>query len=155
MKFNNKTAVIVGSVLIIVVLLLVGYRFVFRGSSQPSTKNEALPTDELIPTVDSSVNVNLSLLPSGHDIDFSVKNIPNGTATIEYSFSYNTQSQGIQGVIGTVNLTGGEHDYDINITLGTCSSGKCVYHQVVGSINLSLKFNGNYGVKVFQKDFSI
>ncbi len=144
-----------GSVLVMVVLLLVGYRFVFRGSSQPSTKNVALPTDELIPTVDSSVNVSLAILPSGHDVDFSVKNIPNGTATIEYSLSYNTQSQGIQGVIGTVTLTGGERDYDKKITLGTCSSGKCVYHQVVGSINLSLKFNGNYGVKVFQKDFSI
>jgi len=57
-------------------------------------------------------------------------------------------------VIGTIALNS-ESEYLKKITLGTCSSGKCVYHEVVGKIKVSLKFTGSYGEKIFEKEYEL
>lgn len=153
MKPEQKKYLIIGGA--IIVLLVIGY-WLFGRNKQVKTDNmEPLPTEMVIPTVDSSVKVDLRDAGGGKEVILSADNIPDKTQTVDYELSYNTAQQGLQGVIGTITLAEGDSTFNKKITLGTCSSGNCVYHQVVGKIKLSLKFNGDYGEKVFEKEYKI
>ena len=150
----KKNQMIIISVVIIVLVL--GTVLLIRNSqTQKKSEITPTPTEEQIPTVDSSVKVDLLAVGSGKEVTLSIAKIPVETSTIEYSLSYNTKQQGIQGVIGTVNVTSNKNEYEKTITLGTCSSGRCVYHDVEGAIKLTLKFSGNYGDRIFEKDFTL
>ena len=154
MKPEQRKYFIIGGV--IIMLLVTGYWVLVTRNkgNKPETK-EPLPTEMIIPTIDSSVKVSLEYAGNAKEVILAIKSIPSKTQTIDYELSYNTAGQGLQGVIGTINLDKKQADYEKEITLGTCSSGKCVYHQVVGKIKLSLKFNGDYGEKVFEKEYEI
>lgn len=152
MKLSKQHMMIIGGGLVL--LVLVGI-LVFRGkgnAKQNITSTE--PTEAVIPTIDTSVQVNLTSSSGGKEVSLDIKGIPSGTQTIDYELSYQTKQQGLQGVIGTITLTN-ESEYQKSITLGTCSSGKCVYHEVVGKIKLSLKFTGSYGDKIFEKEYGL
>lgn len=138
---------------IIVFLLLGG--IVFLRSKRPVNTVSQLPpqTEEVIPTIDSSVKVDLISKTPGREVSITIASIPAGTQTVEYSLSYATKQQGIQGVIGTVHLEPNQSTYKKDLVLGTCSSGTCVYHQVEGKITLNLKFSGSYGSKIFEKEY--
>lgn len=154
---NNQRMMIVGGI-ILVVLLVVGGVFLAgrsKKSTQQTTSTEVSPTTAAIPTVDSSVKVALDPSADKREVTLSVKEAPKGTTTIDYELSYNTKAQGLQGVIGTITLDKGELSAEKKLTLGTCSSGTCVYHQVEGSIQLTLKFTGDYGQKLFEKEYEI
>ncbi len=141
---------------VVVVALGIVFFVVLKGrKTQTKSSAEVLPTQELIPTVDSSVKVELLAKISGKEVILKIGDIPKGTQSIEYSLSYDTKKQSMQGVIGTVTLKEGESEYEKDITLGTCSSGRCVYHEVVGTIKLSLKFIGDYGERIFEKEYEI
>ena len=111
-------------------------------------------TEEVIPTVDSSVEVTLESALGNKEVTLSINNIPKNTKTIDYELSYQTEKQGLQGVIGTIKLDN-EKSYQKKLTLGTCSSGTCVYHTVIGKIKLNLRFTGDYGERVFEKEVSL
>lgn len=152
MKLNKRGALVLGG--IIVVVLLFGGVFLLRKGSTKTATSPEQPTEAVVPTIDNSVQVDLTSSSGGKEVVLAVKNIPQGTQTIDYELSYQTKQQGLQGVIGTITLNN-ESQYQKTITLGTCSSGKCVYHEVVGKIKLSLKFTGSYGEKIFEKDYEI
>ncbi len=153
---KNRKVIIAGGV-VLVILLLVAAKVFFLNKSASTVQNgtNALPTEELIPTVDPSVKIDLVATVPGKELTLTVSNLPEGTTDVEYSLSYETVKQGIQGVIGTVSTADGETEYTKELTLGTCSSGTCVYHDVDGPIRLSLKFNGSYGERIFEKDFNL
>ncbi len=151
MKPEQKKYLIIGAVLI--VLFIIGYWLLAKNKPPKTENKEALPTEVLIPTIDDSVRVSLTDIGNGKEVALNIINAPKGTESVDYELSYNTAQQGLQGVIGTI--VSGETNYEKKITLGTCSSGTCVYHQVVGKIKLGLKFNGSYGEKVFEKEYSI
>jgi len=152
MKPEQKKYLLIGG--IVLVLLVIGYLLFGRGkaASQPVTDIE--PTEEILPTVDSSVKVILTGTNSNHEVNLEVKNIPSKTESVDYELSYQTASQGLQGVIGTV-MTEGKSSIEKKLTLGTCSSGTCVYHQVVGKIKLIIKFLGEYGERLFEKEYEL
>ncbi|PIV71225.1 hypothetical protein COW57_00670, partial [Candidatus Roizmanbacteria bacterium CG17_big_fil_post_rev_8_21_14_2_50_39_7] len=109
---------------------------------------------DAIPTVDSSTVVTLKSLQGNKEILLEGKGVPSGTSSIDYELSYDTQGQGKQGVIGTISdITG--NTFEKQMTLGTCSSGRCVYHEVIGSIQVTLKFTGDYGERILIKEFSL
>ncbi len=152
MKPEQKKYAIVGGV--VVLLLLVGF-FVIKGQNTKTEIVEEAPVEDVIPTVDASVKVSLEANDAQNkEVALSASGIPSGTESVEYELSYLTASQGLQGVIGTVSLEG-KRQFEKELTLGTCSSGTCVYHQVVGKIKLTLKFNGDYGAKLFEKEFEL
>lgn len=152
MKPEQKKYAIVGG--IVVLLLLVGF-FVIKGQNTKTEVVEEAPVEDVIPTVDASVKVSLEASDAQNkEVTLSASGIPSGTESVEYELSYLTASQGLQGVIGTVSLDG-KRQFEKELTLGTCSSGTCVYHQVVGKIKLTLKFNGDYGAKLFEKEFEL
>lgn len=135
--------------------MLAGYIVFANRAKQTPKVTQSLPTQEIIPTVDSSVKVSLAAQTGSKELILGINSIPTGTNTIDYELSYQTAQQGLQGVIGTISVSNNKNNYQKSITLGTCSSGKCVYHQVVGKIKLTLRFNGDYGEKIFEKDYEI
>lgn len=152
MKPEQKKYLII--TITVIALLVIGYWLLGnRNKGNKQESKEPLPTEMVIPTVDQSVRISLTDAGSGKEVLLSISNVPGETESVDYELSYNTAQQGLQGVIGTI--TGSEDSYEKKLTLGTCSSGACVYHQVVGKIKLSLKFNGSFGEKVFEKEYLI
>ena len=151
----NRQQIIIGAVILVtlIIVLIIGSKFMTKNKNVEEKKaNLEEINQDVIPTVSSSVEVTLEKATGGKEIILSVANIPSGTQSIDYELSYQTAKQGLQGVIGTISTTG-ESKYEKKITLGTCSSGTCVYHEVVGKIKLSLKFSGDYGERIFEKEF--
>ncbi|MBI2641817.1 hypothetical protein HYW87_04480 [Candidatus Roizmanbacteria bacterium] len=155
MTQDRKKLFIIGGIFLFVILSVVVYTRFNRSTPKTESETEVLPTEDVIPTVDSSVEVNLVSSSVGREVVLQLRKIPRGTESIDYELSYQTKQQGLQGVIGTITLDEGEDEYDKRLTLGTCSSGTCVYHQVEGSIRLSLKFTGDYGEKIFEEEYDI
>ncbi|OGK17978.1 hypothetical protein A3G67_04655 [Candidatus Roizmanbacteria bacterium RIFCSPLOWO2_12_FULL_40_12] len=152
---KNKKAV--AAALVVVVLVVLGGIFFFISSNQSkkSQMEDVLNNEEAIPTVDASVQISLKAKPNKKEVELSVKNMPSGTKSVEYELSYDAQGQGPQGAIGTVELKSRESFFSKTVTLGTCSSGTCVYHTVVGPVRLSLIFNGGYGQRIFEKEYDL
>ena len=148
---KRKKMILIG--VTVLVLLAVGFLLINRKSSNKEG-SDLEPTEEILPTVDSSVKVTLEGVSGNREVLLAVEGVPSGTESVDYELSYQTASQGLQGVIGTI-MTQGKSSFEKKLTLGTCSSGTCVYHQVVGKIKLTLKFTGDYGEKLFEKEVSI
>ncbi len=152
MKLNNSSLVLIGTIVIVVFGIGV---LIFKGMGSLKQGTPLVePTEVVMPTLDSSVQVDLSSNSGGKEVTLAIEGIPSNTQSIDYELSYQTKQQGLQGVIGTIPLKG-ESNYEKKLTLGTCSSGSCVYHQVLGKIKLTLKFTGDYGDKIFEKEFEI
>jgi len=169
MIFKNKIQLIFLLILIFgmgIFFILINKRF-----AKKETSTLVIPTEVLIPTVNSSVKVDFKPLKKG-EIVLTVANEPKGTKEIDFELSYKVANtdlseggEGIieQGVIGKCFKIGeywqcGEENDDKSgrkIVLGTCSSGVCRYHNIVGPIKLNLKFTGNYGEKIYEKEFKI
>lgn len=154
MNDKNRNVIIVGG--IILVVLVGGFLLLGRTKSKPSsgTSENVLPKTEALPTVDSSVIVDLKADKAKKEVTLSVDGIPSGTQTIEYELSYNAEGDIPKGVIGTIPVDG-EKSVTRKITLGTCSSGTCVYDKGVTSIKVSLKFQTASGAQLFEKEFAL
>jgi len=170
MKLNRKKTMIIAGIVGVVVLLGIFF-LVFNGKKNSQQgSSEAIPTDVVIPTVDSSVVVNLKQGSVKGEVLLTIKNAPSGTKGIDFELSYNAQNPGdanptLQGAIGSckefqgVWECGEDYPKDFptgkKIVLGTCSSGTCRYHNVIGKIKVTLRFSGGYGEKIFEKDFGL
>ncbi|OGK19284.1 hypothetical protein A3D80_00275 [Candidatus Roizmanbacteria bacterium RIFCSPHIGHO2_02_FULL_40_13b] len=155
MTEKNKQMVVIGG---IIAVIIVGGLFLVTGMNKNTNKTEeesGLPAGEVIPTVDSSVQVDLTTNAKKTEVVLSVEGMPKGTKTIEYELSYNTERDVPQGTTATPTNVEGKSSFQKKITLGTCSSGTCVYHKVVGPIKLNLIFAGSYGKRMFEKEFDL
>lgn len=144
---------VLGGVFLVLFVLSSYWLLIGRKANNTNKDEQMTPTEMIIPTIDSSVKVSLTSV-NGKEVSLSITGIPSGTNSIDYELSYQTAQQGLQGVLGTIQIDN-ESEYDKKLTLGTCSSGACVYHQVVGKIKLTLKFNSDKGEKIFEKEFEI
>ena len=120
---------------------------------QENPQDEILPKSEIIPTVDANVVVDLTS-KNNKEVLLNINQISSGTKSIEYELSYLAKGDLPKGVIGTIQIKN-ENTIERKITLGTCSSGKCVYDQGVKKIKVSLKFIGDYGSRIFEKEFEM
>lgn len=139
---------------ILVFLVVISYWLLRKKNNSKNTAYTVSPTEVLVPTIDSSVKVNLVSSLPGKEVLLTIENIPAGTETIDYELSYQTPKQGLQGVLGTIKIDKNKK-YEKKITLGTCSSGTCVYHEVLGKVKLILKFNGSFGERIFEREYEI
>ena len=160
---------------VFVILVFLGLTFLFLNNKNFSKKEvllgPTLSTEALIPTVDSSVKVEFKPLKKG-EVSLTISSEPKGTEAIDFELTYKTLNNDVleggeggaveQGVIGKCFKTErfwqcGEEDANggRKIVLGTCSSGTCRYHNILGPIKLNLKFTGSYGEKIYEKEFKI
>ena len=149
----KKNIVIVG--VLILVLLVIGLMVRSKMSEPPEKEAEVLPTPtEALPTVSPDINIDLTPRFDKKAVVLKVKGIPEDVSSMEYELTYDTSSGLPRGVLGKIDLEG-ENSLARDITLGTCSRGKCVYDQGVTTVSLSLKFNSSIGSSVFQKDYTL
>ena len=144
-------------VVVVGLLILIGVGGgIFLSQKKPTLVEQPKKQADLgaIPTVDASTTITLTALQGNKEIVLKSTTVPNGTTSIDYELSYDTKAQGKQGVIGSVSTITG-NSFEKQMTLGTCSSGRCVYHEVVGAIQVTLKFTGEYGEKVLAKEFTL
>lgn len=152
--FDKNKQVVIG--IAIVLVIAIGAFIMMNNNKQKAMQEEVVAEEEEeapIPTVDSSVKVELNALNNDHEVEIAVSAAPKGTETIDVELSYETADKGLQGAIGTIMVKDGAGTK--KITLGTCSSGTCVYHEVTSEIKVYLKFNGDYGEQIFEKNFKI
>ncbi len=161
MQKNLKIILIVGAVLGLVAASV----FFLRAKSTGITESGNDIFDEnVIPTVDPSVDVGLETVRKG-EVRLTIANAPEGTRSIEYEVTYDARNpggeQGVipQGAIGKCSKSGKiwecKSTNQENIILGTCSSGTCIYHNVVGKVKVLLKFTGSYGQRIFEKEYEL
>jgi len=159
---------------VFLILAFLGFTFFLILNNKRLSKEEdsviALPTESLIPTVDSSVKVDFKTLKRG-EVAITISNEPKGTKEIDFELVYKALNSSFQekeeafveqGAIGkcyqfkTFWQCGEEDGYGgRKIVLGTCSSGVCRYHNISGPIKLNLRFTGKYGEKIYQGEFKI
>lgn len=135
-------------------MILVGASFFFNlknNSNKDNKNNLTIPTETVVPTISSDVKVNLNYVNNMKDVFLTIDNIPKKTNIIEYIITYETEEGALQGVNGTIEVK--TTSYEKKITLGTCSSGTCVYHQVKGKIKLELIFKGDFGQRYFSREY--
>ena len=170
MKLNRKTMIVFGGVFLALIILSVfGYwLFIGRNSTTSKKSEQIVQSDSVLPTVDSSVKVDLKSSKKGEAI-LSIISAPNGTKSIEFEMSYlvvnadtgeggGTVSQGAIGKCSESNGVwecGEPSESGRKIVLGTCSSGVCRYHNITGPIKVALKFSGSFGEKMFEKEFTL
>ena len=151
---KNKKNFFILLIISLFILSLVIFEIRNRHQKEKNIEKESvLPTNEILPTVDKSVLVTL-ISKDKKEVILTIENIPSKTSTIEYELSYLALGNLPKGVMGTIKFDG-KQKIERAITLGTCSSGTCVYDQGVEKVKLNLRFEGNYGSKFFEKEFSI
>ena len=153
-KFNLFIAFGILAVLVIAVL---GIR-ILSANKTPISEDELVPTPEVIPTIDDSVMIDLDFVSGGKAMVLTIDKIPPGTDTIDYEITYTTGEGIPKGNIGSIKVEGKEKvtRSGEELTLGTCSRGRCVYYEGVKSVTLSLKFKNNDGkTSTYKKDFEL
>lgn len=151
MKKNN---IIIG--FIVLVLVLGSLSMVILGRKSVNKTPVVTPTEEEIaPTVDSSVKVTMKSKNNKRAVDLTIDGIPSSTESIEYEISYQSKQRGLQGIIGMIQVKEDEKSRTISREFGTCSSGTCIYDEVVGNIKLGLVFDGAYGKRSFDKEYEL
>ena len=142
---------------LILVFVLIGGIALLGRNKTASNEETLLPTPTaVLPTVSSDVKVEMIPSNGNKSITVKISGIPDGTNSIEYELTYLTGDGLPRGVLGKIELQNGEREITRDeIVLGTCSSGKCVYDTGVEKIDLSLKFNGEKQVSVFQKFYDL
>ncbi len=144
---------VLGGIFLVLFLLSSYWLLIGRKSSANKKNEQTAPLDGVIPTIDSSVKISLTALTGKKEVLLSIKNIPTNTTELEYILSYETVEGGLQGVNSTAEIT--EQDFEKKITLGTCSSGTCVYHNIKDEIKVELVFKGDYGERYFTKEYKL
>lgn len=152
MKIFKEKPFLIVVVFLIVVLSLGGF-YIIKNNSSGNTEEEATPTP-VLPPADPNIVVVLKPMPLTHEVELSISNFPSDVESIEYELIYKTPQKN-EGLTGTIKISG-EKSVTRTITIGTCSSGKCVYHNPIdGKGTLTLKFNAKSGASRFQKDFQL
>lgn len=153
MKLSRKTTMILGGIFLVLFILSGYWMFIGRKTTVNKSNEPVAPQDGVIPTIDGSVEINLTASVGKKDVLLSIKNMPANTTGLEYILSYETVEGGLQGVNSTAEITG--RNFEKKITLGTCSSGTCVYHNIKDKIKVELIFKSEGGDKYFTKEYEL
>lgn len=152
---NKKIVLIIVVILILIITVFIIFRLTNNKITNNINPTPSIENEQPFPTLDSSFKADLVGINNNKKIKLIMLGIPKNTDTIEYSLSYQTKQQGLQGIIGTIELKKKETEYTLERDLGTCSSGTCIYHTVTGNITVELKLTGKYGESLFNKEFSL
>ena len=162
---DKQKKMIIGVVLAVVLLFGIWFAVNSNNKNKDGGTQSVLENEPTVVPVDSSVVVTLKSAVKKGEVIIEVKNAPDGSKKAEMELTYNrekrpedeTDSDVIpDGVLAGCDFKSGQKScVKEGITLGTCSSGVCRYHTVVGKIKLSILFSGSYGERSFEKEDSL
>lgn len=140
---------------LVIISLIGGGLLIFKGKKATTKINSETTLDTNLPPADPNIKVDLKPINDGKVVILSISNIPSETVSVEYELTYLNDKGLPKGVLGTIRLTEGNQSIEREITLGTCSSGRCVYDENVEKVTVTLKFNTTSGASRFQKEFPL
>lgn len=159
---NNQTEVVKPksnlvkfAVIFLLIAGLIGGGILLLGKGRTSSIKESATPTPFLPPADPRIKVDLQPKDKGKTVLLTISNYPEDVYLIEYELTYRSDKKQ-EGVFGTIKLQLGETSISREITLGTCSSGRCVYHNLAdGKGLLTIKFNAKSGASRFQKEFQL
>lgn len=162
---DKQKKIIIGVVCAVVVIFGVWFASNSNNKNKGQATENILENEPTIAPVDSSVIVKLEEAARKGEVRITIENAPNGTKKAEMELTYNRAARAEDDtdsdVIPDGVLTGCDFRSGLRscvkegITLGTCSSGVCRYHSVVGNVKLSIIFSGSYGDRSFEKEYQL
>ncbi len=149
----KKIILAVGIIILLLIIIVILWNL---KSEKKSLTSDLTPTPSIsLPTISDKISVELIPLSGNQSVTLKIKGLDSDIESIEYDMNYITGNGLSRGVLGKIKLSGEKEITRGNITLGTCSSGHCVYDIGVTSINLSLRFNSTSGSQIFQKTYNL
>lgn len=149
----KKIILAVGIIILLLIVIVILWNL---KSEKKSLTSDLTPTPSIaLPTISDKISVELIPLSGNQSVTLKIKGLDSDLESIEYDMNYITGNGLSRGVLGKIKLSGEKEITRENITLGTCSSGHCVYDTGVTSINLSLRFNSSSGPQIFQKSYNL
>lgn len=164
MEFAKKNKIVLGIAIVTLIISFVVLSRMAKDSKKQGLTEDVLNNEPTIAMVDSSVTVEVGHSAKKGEIEIDITNSPAGTEKADIEMSYDRKPQatddaeGAQsipdGVLTACTFRGNSRDcHKDGITLGTCSSGVCRYHQLAGPIKVIIRFAGTYGEKLFEKEY--
>lgn len=142
-------------IIIVAILVIAGGLFIFRSKGNKQGGSVEPTPVVYFPEADPKIIVELTPLDKAKTVSLSISNFSTDITSIEYELTYQSELKK-EGVFGTIKLDGVQTSIQRELTLGTCSSGKCVYPTIIGDKGtLTIKFYSKTGPSRFQKEFTI
>jgi hypothetical protein len=145
-KTMNKMLVILGSLLLVLVLVGVGFFMLNQNDTPDEDTENTFIQIKKVSGDEIGLTMELISKPNGDYVLFDVTKLE-GIDRIEGSLDYEAVSKGIQGVLVDVNIASGTYTLPKEIYLGTCSA-QCTPHELTTDIKAILKItfsNGEIG----------
>ncbi len=154
-KIRTHWKIVVASIVIITIivgLVMIINKF-FR---KPTTNKQSGQIKSTLKAADPNIKVDLKPADLGKTLTLTITNYPSDITSIEYELTYQTENNKQEGVFGQIKLENREKSIQRELTLGTCSSGVCRYHNLTDGLGLlTIKFNSPKGASRFQKEFKL
>lgn len=124
--------------------IVVGAVWFFLFRSKPAEQQTVV--EETVKELPLEQRPYITLTPTtdGHTLHFTISNITSGASAIDYELGYKTADGVNEGVTGYIKLKG-ERQIDRDLLLGSCSSGKCRYHEGVELGTITIKLQDSNG----------
>lgn len=148
---KNKRLVLIGSIVLVLVVLGLGFFLLSNRASDNSKNTDTTPTEIPIPTISAKdLDLTIEAGPLGRTVIVTVGN-PEGITAIEYELSYTSEGDVPRGAIGQIDVN--KKPVRAEITLGTCSD-TCHYDKGVANIKVILKITKEDG-NIYQAEASL
>lgn len=136
-------------VLIVVMVglgIIGGAAWFFLGNKSTTVGEEIVEKEEASKELAIEDKPYISLTPraDGRELNLIIMRIPAASASLDYELGYKTASGVGEGVTGNIKLKG-ESKIERPLLLGSCSSGKCRYHEGVEDGTVTLKLRDSKG----------
>jgi hypothetical protein len=156
---KNKTGLLYGILAVCVIATgILVYTVINRPQVKPAPVPEESVPQDVIPTIDSSINVDLVKSTSrANTVILTAKGLAGNITNVSYELSYESQ-----GLIKGVNSgskpidTVGKDTFNREVYLGTCSKNDCKPDIGVSKVSIVLEFTDSAGKKSqFTQDYTI
>ncbi len=151
---GNKKWLKIGIAVLIIVVIVAPVVLFLNSRKNTNTGTAGEEPTPFLPEADPRIQVELTPKDPGKTVLLKVSRLPKDINSLEYELKYKADSKS-EGVFGLIKLDSGEDSIEREITLGTCSSGVCKYHNVTSKGQLTIKFNSSKGASRFQKEFDL
>jgi hypothetical protein len=158
MKFAKNKLVLIGGAIVLIVLLVVS--FLVFGKTKSTTQTQTTPTaeEQAITMKPEDIGLVLSASPGNKEVVMKISDLSK-FSSFEYEMNYDAVVNGEtvpRGAIGSGDVKSGDTSITRNITIGTCSSGKCKYDLGVKKVAFLIRLNLKTGkTAVVQKDLTL